>query len=247
MSRRTSRSWTPGSVTAVCSLFTLTFLLGGIWVSAIVVEYRLFGLVDGLAALLILYVLLNTGVVSWPVDAWGGLVLIYLVAATAQLVAMLLPPPGVVEWIVLGLLLLFAGGASFGVHRSRVVLGLGLAAVALAALRYSILPFVWARTRLPETPIIDLREVSEGVKGFFVAYTPGQPITHLIAFAAILAWVLAVWIQWPPEPEGHWLERLSRADRDRLLFWLLRGARGEGDSVSVEQVRGYLEGDAKEE
>lgn len=234
MSARSSRAWTPAAAAGVCSLFILAFFLGGLRLSAIGLEYRLFGLVDGLAAMLILYVLVNTGSLSWPGDKWGAVVLAYAAVATAQLVSLLLPPPGVVQWVVLGVLLYFAWSATYAVHRSRVMLTLGLVAVALAALKYSVLPFIWARTQLPATPILDLRAMAEGIKGLFAVYVPSRPISQVFAFGAILAWVFAVWLQWPPEGEDDWLRRLPRGDRDRLLFWLLNQAESRGREITAE-------------
>ncbi len=241
MSARSSRTWTPGAAFGVSALFILAFALGGLWVDWTGVEYRLFGLVDGLAALLVLYVLLNSGVLSWPRGNWGVVVLVCAAAATAQLVALLLPPPGLLEWIVIGVLLYVAWNASYGAHRTRVMLTLGLVSLALAALKYSVLPFIWARTELPSTPLLDLRALGEGVKGLVALYVPSQPVTQVIAFTAILAWVLAVWLQWPPAGEDDWLRRLPRGDRDRLLFWLLKEGQGSGRAISPEEVRGYLD------
>jgi len=241
VSARSSRVWAPASAAGVCSLFILAFFFGGLRASAVGLEYRLFGLVDGLAALLIVYVLLNTAALSWPRDWWGALVTVYAAAATAQLVSLLLPPPGMVQWLVLGGLLYFAWGASYAAHRTRVVLALGLVALALAVLKYSVLPFIWARTQFPATPILDLQAMAEGIKSFFAVYVPSRPISQLFAFMAILAWVLAVWLQWPPESEDDWLRRLPRGDRDRLLFWLLTEAESRGREISAEEVRGRLE------
>lgn len=221
MSPRAIRDWSPGSASAVCLLFLGAFALGGIWVGALEVRYEIFGLLDGLAALLILYVLVNTGVLSWPDGLWSGVVLVYAGFATAQLVALLLPPPGLLQWIVLGFIIFYAWNASYGVHRSRIVLSLGLAAVALAAIKYSVLPWLWSATELPSTPLIDLRALGEGVRRFFAAYEITRPITQLFAFLAILAWGLAVWLGWPPADEDDWISLLSRADRDRLLYGIL--------------------------
>ncbi len=229
MSRRSSRDWSAASATGVSLLFLLAFVLGGLWIGPLGAQYRLFGLVDGLAALPVLYVLLNTEVLSWPGDAWGGAVLVYAGLATAQLIGLLLPPPGVLEWVVLGLLIFFAWNASYSVHRTRIVLGLGLAALALAVLKYSVLPFLWSATQLPRTPIVDLRSLGETFKGLLIAYQPTLPITQFFAFLAILAWGIAVWLQWPPPGERDWVRQLPSAERDRLLYWLLSRRREEGD------------------
>jgi hypothetical protein len=240
MSARSSRDWTPGAAFGVGGLFILAFFFAGLRVTASGVEYKLFGVVDGLSALLLLYVLLGTGALSWPRDAWGAVVLVYGAAATAQLVSLLLPPPGVLEWVVVGLLLYAAWNATYAVHRTRVMLTLGLVALALAALKYSVLPFVWVRTELPHTPIIDIRALGEGLKGLVAAYVPSRPVTQALAFVAILAWVLAVWLQWPPAGEDDWLRRLPRHERDRLLFMLLKEGPG-GRAISGEEVRGLLD------
>jgi hypothetical protein len=225
----------------VCTLFLIAFLLAGLRLGVTGLEYHFFGLVDGLAALLILYVMLNTAAASWPRDRWGALVLIYATAATAQLVSLLLPPPGLVEWLVLIVLLYFAWNASYSAHRSRVMLALGTVALALAALKYSVLPFIWARTTLPRTPILDLQVMAEGVKGLLAAHVPARPITQVFAFGALLAWVLAVWLQWPPETEDDWLWRLPRGDRDRLLMWLLIERQGPGRQVREPEALRHLE------
>jgi hypothetical protein len=231
----------PAFAAGVSALYLVAFFLGGLWVGPLRVEYRVFGLIDGLAALLIVYVLLNTGALSWPRDGWALLTLVYATLATAQLAALLLPPPGVLEWIVLGVLLYAALSVSYAVHRTRVMLTLGLVALGLALLKYSALPFIWERVRLPSTPIVDLGALAEGLKGLAVEYVPGEPVTQLYALLAILAWVAAVWLQWPPEDDEDWLRRLSRADRDRLLLWLLREHEGRGRPIDEERARGYLD------
>lgn len=242
MSARAGRpEWTPGRGLLVTVFFLAAFTLGGVWVGPMGVEYRVFGLVDGLAALLIVYALVRVNALARPVRVWGTLALAYALGAAAQLVALLLPPPGVLEWLVLLVILYFAWNAGPGGHRDRVVLGLGLGALALAALNYSLLPHLWMRTQLPETPIIDLRALGEGVKGLVVVYEPSRPVTQLFAFAAVLSWALGLWAQWPREDREDWLRRLSRADRDRLLFGLLRD-RLEARQVDEDEVRGYLEG-----
>jgi len=225
----------------VCMLFLLAFFFGGLRVGVTRLEYHFLDLVDGLAALLILYVMLNTAALSWPRDRWGAVVLVYAAGATAQLVSLLLPPPGIVEWLVLIVLLYFAWNASYSAHRSRVMLTLGTVALALAALKYSVLPFIWARTNLPRTPIVDLQALAEGVKGLLATYVPSRPITQVFAFTALLAWVLAVWLQWPPEAEDDWLWRLPRNDRDRLLLWLLNQRGGIGREIGPQEALGELE------
>jgi hypothetical protein len=205
----------------IASLFLLSFGLGGISLDTGGVEYEVFGLVDGLAALLVVYVLLRSEALARPGGAWGLVMLVYGTAATAQLVGRLLPPPGVLEWLALAALVALAWHGAYGLHRSRLVLNLGLLTVAMAALRYAILPFVWLRAELPRTPVVDLYELGEAFKGLFIAYAPPHPATQAFVFAAVLAWATAVWIQWPPEGAGSWLRGLSRGERDRLLLWLV--------------------------
>ena len=89
MSARSSRTWSPAVAFGVGSLYAVAFFFGGLRAGVSGLEYHLFGLVDGLAALLILYVLLNTAALSGPRDVWGGVLLVYAVASTAQLVSLL--------------------------------------------------------------------------------------------------------------------------------------------------------------
>lgn len=241
MKAHASRRWTARSAVGVAALFLAAFFFAGLWVGPTGVEYRVFDLVDGLAALLVLYVLLNTGALSRPAGGWGVVVLTYAAVGTAQLVGLLLPPPGVLEWIVLGILLYAAFNVSYAVHRSRVMMTLGLTALALAVVKYSALPFIWGRARLPSTPIVDLEELGEGVKSLVLEYAPSLPVTQLFALLAIVAWILGVWLQWPPEEEDDWLRRLSRADRDRLLMWLLREREATGRALGAEEARSYLD------
>lgn len=222
-------------------LFLVAFSLGGLRLGITRLEYHVFGLVDGLAALLILYVMLNTAALSWPREIWGAVVLAYAAAATAQLVSLLLPEPGVVEWLVLIVLLYFAWNASYSAHRTRVMLALGTVSLALAALKYSVLPFIWAQANLPQTPILDLRGLAEGVKGLLSVDVPTRPITQVFAFAALLAWVLAIWLQWPPEAEDDWLWRLPRGERDRLLMWLLIERQGSGREIGPREASKLLD------
>lgn len=241
MSSPRSPDWTPGRGLGVAALFLLAFALAGVEIRDGTVDYSVFGLVDGLAGLTLTYVFLKTEVLSWPTGLWGAIVLVYAAAATAQLVGVLLPPPGVLEWTALIVLVVWARHAAYGPHRSRLMLNLGLVALVLAAFRYSFLPFVWSRTQLPRTPMLDLRAIGEGIKGLFVAYAPPAAATQAFVFGAIVLWAAAIWWQWPPEREGGWIRRLSRSERDRLLFWLLMKRGAEGREIDVSEVRGHLD------
>jgi hypothetical protein len=96
---------------------------------------------------------------------------------------------------------------------------------------------VWRSTQLPATPVLDLRALGESVKGLFQSYTVAGPAQELCVFLGVVAWVSAVWVGWPPEGGGTWVRRLSRSERDRLLFWLLT----ERSLTGEEVVRGYLD------
>ncbi len=235
-------AWDAGRAVMVGSVFLWSAVLAGVRIDGPGLGYRAFGLVEGLIALLLLVSLVRSGALPRPHGPWPTVALVYGGAATAQLVAPLLPPPGVLEWVVIAGLLAFVWGAAYGLHRSRLCLALGITAGARAALKFSVLPFVWSRTQLPETPVIDLRDLGEGLKGLFIDYTPTAPGTQAVVLAAILLWGLAVWLAWPPEDEGVWVRRLPPSERDRLLVWLLaeRFAR-EGHEGLPDEVKGYLD------
>lgn len=155
------------------------------------VEYRTFGMVEGLFALLLTYVFLLRGV--WPREpgGLGWVPVAYGTIATAQLLALLLPPPGVLQWMVVTGLA-FSAFAAFGARSpTRLLGGLGIAAVLLALLNYSVIPFLWIRSGPGPGEAWGLGNLAEGFRRLFVEYEPLGPAGELVGFAALACWAIA--------------------------------------------------------
>ncbi|HET7320905.1 MAG TPA: hypothetical protein VFI96_00245, partial [Longimicrobiaceae bacterium] len=85
---------------AASLLFLLGAALAGIVPRATGLEYRVFGLVEGVLGLYLSYVLLLRRVWVRPPGALGWMVVAYGTLANTQILALLLPPPGVLQWVV---------------------------------------------------------------------------------------------------------------------------------------------------
>ena len=173
------------------------------------VEYRTFGMVEGLFALLLTYVFLLSGVWSRDAGGIGWVPVAYGTIATAQLLALLLPPPGVLQWMVVTGLA-FSAFAAFGARSpTRLLAGLGIAAVLLALLNYSVIPFLWVRSGPGPGEAWGLGNLAEGFRRLFVEYEPLGPAGELVGFGALAFWVIATAllrsdVVWPrtPTPTG---------------------------------------------
>lgn len=164
------------------------------------VEYRAFGMVEGLFALLLTHVFLLRGVWSRGTGALGWVPIAYGTIASAQLLGLLLPPPGVLQWMVVTGLA-FSAFAAFGARSpSRLLAGLGIAALLLALLKYSIIPFLWVRSGPGPGEAWGLGNLAEGFRRLFVEYEPLGPGGELVGFAAIACWAIATRLL-RPQPE----------------------------------------------
>ena len=69
----------------------------------------------------------------------------YGTVATAQLLELLLPSPGVLEWLVLTGVAFSVWGVLGARTRTRLMMGLGTMALLLSILKFSVIPVLWVR------------------------------------------------------------------------------------------------------
>lgn len=178
-------------------------LLGGIDLPAhgyASFRYAPFGVVAGLLGILYVFVLSNRDVVRLP-SGWPRPVLAaYWVVATATVFRVLLPPPGLVQ---VALAFLAGVGALVVVARSErnaAVATAGVVAIALATIRFALVPMFWNRSSLPDWGPLRLGSAADALRDFFVAYAPQRPTVQALHFAAIACWAAALWTQWGRAP-----------------------------------------------
>jgi hypothetical protein len=185
---------------AAAYVFLLAAVLAGITPVEKGVEYHAFGMLEGVLALLLGYLLVLRGV--WPrprcVTRWA--VLIYGVVATAQLLGVLLPPPGLVQWVVVAGVAVSAWGAFSG-SRRRLVASLGTLAVMLALVRYSVIPVLWQRIGPAAGTAFGLGDVAESGRRIFADWHPTTPAAQLVAFLAVCGWALGTYLAMEAETD----------------------------------------------
>ena len=162
------------------------------------VHYAVFGAVEGILSLLLAAALLGRGVWMRPVDALGWTAVIYGTVALAQVLEFLLPPPGVLEWVVVIGLLFSSWGLVGAGDRRRVVHSLAAAAVLLALVRYSVLPLLW--TIGPERgAALGLGNLAESVRVSIAQPRSSGAAAQLLGVLGIALWAAATRLLWPSE------------------------------------------------
>lgn len=171
------------------------------------VEYRAFGMVEGVFALLLAYLLVYRGAWERPEAATAWIAVLYGTLASAQVLELLLPPPGMIEWMVVAGLAVTAWGAFSGGTRRRLMFSLASLALLLALLTFSVIPVLWTRMGPAAGTAFGLGDVAEGVRRTFADYQPLRPAGQMVGFVALALWALGTRLLWSQAPE--W------ADEDR--------------------------------
>ena len=176
--------------TAASYFFLLSAVLAGVVPLEKGVEYHAFGMLEGVFALLLSYLLVLRG--AWPrprcITSWAAV--IYGLVATAQVLGVLLPPPGLLQWVVVTGVAISAWGAFGGGSRRRLLASLGTLAVILAVVRYSVIPVLWARIGPAAGTAFGLGDMAESGRRIFADWHPVTPAAQLLGFAAVCCWVL---------------------------------------------------------
>lgn len=181
---------------AASLLFLGAATLSGIALVPGGVEYRTFGMVEGVFALLLSYVLVVRGAWAPPPGPLGWTALAYGTAASAQVLELLLPPPGVVEWGVVGALAVAAWAALGRGSRHRLAVSLGGLALLLAVLKFSLLPAVLSGLGPEPGTALGLGDLAERARRFVADAAPLRPAGQLVGVAALALWVLGTRLLW---------------------------------------------------
>lgn len=190
---------TPARRAVAASLvFLLAAVLAGVAPMENGVEYHVFGIVEGLFALLLAYLLVLRGAWARPIGVAGWAAVGYGTVATAQVLEFLFPPPGLVQWVVVAGLSITAWSVFTGGTPRRLVASLISLAVILALVRYSVIPVLWTRIGPAQGTAFGIGDLAEGARRIFADWRPVRPAGELIGFAAVCCWALATRIVWSP-------------------------------------------------
>ncbi len=183
---------------AAALAFLLAAFLAGVNPGPQGVRYAIFGVTEGLAAILLSFAFLQrqlwwseAGVLRWVAVGYGTL-------ANAQILELLLPPPGVLEWMVLTGLA-FGGWALLAASsRERMLAGLATVALLLALLRFSIVPIVWDRAGPGPGEAWGLGNLAEGMRRLVVDHQPVTAGGEVLGVVAIAIWAVGTRLLWKP-------------------------------------------------
>jgi hypothetical protein len=195
-------TWTPAQrAVAAALLFLAAAVLAGVsLVEGGGVEYRAFGLVEGLFALLLSHLLILRGAWMRPEGPAGWTAVAYGTVASAQVLELLFPPPGLIEWVVVAAMAVTAWGALAAGTRRRMVISLGTLAILLALIKFSVIPVLWERVGPAPGTGFGLGDMAEGVRRVFADHRPLRPVGQLVGFVAICLWALATRVLWVEDP-----------------------------------------------
>jgi len=185
------------------------------------VEYRVFGMVEGVFSLLLAYLLILRGAWDRPATLTGWMAVTYGIVASAQALELLLPPPGMIEWMVVAGIAVTAWAAFSGGTRRRLVFSLASLALLLAVLKFSVIPVLWERMGPAPGTAFGMGDMAEAVRRTFADYHPLRPVGQLVGFAGLALWALGTRLLW-------------RADvRERASE---EGTEGDGGEVDRTEV-----------
>jgi hypothetical protein len=181
---------------AAALLFLLAAVLAGIAPVEGGVEYRVFGIVEGLFALMLTYLLVLRGAWAAPAGVAGWAAVAYGTVATAQVLDFLFPPPGLVQWVVVAGVAITAWSVFSAGSPRRLIASLASLAVLLALVRYSVIPVLWTRIGPAEGTAFGLGDLAESARRVFADWRPVRPVGELLGFAAVCLWALGTRMIW---------------------------------------------------
>lgn len=181
---------------AAALLFLGSAALAGVQLAEGGIRYRTPGIVEGVLALLLTYILLLRGAWLRPAGWLGWVAVAYATAANVQVLEMLLPPPGIIEWMVVFVLAFAAWGALTSGNRTRLIASLASLALLLALLRYSVIPVLWERVGPAPGAAFGLGDAAESVRRVLADHEATRPGGQLLALLALALWALGTRLLW---------------------------------------------------
>lgn len=159
-------------------------------------SYRTFGITEGLGAILLTYIFLERRVWWSAARRLRWVAFVYGTVATAQILELLLPEPGILEWMVLTGLA-FAVWAAVGARsRKRLLAGLAVVASLLAMLKFSVVPTLWVRAGPAVGAAWGLGDLAEGARRLVVDHEPITAAGQLLGVVAIGLWAAGTRLLW---------------------------------------------------
>lgn len=184
---------------AAALLFLGSAALAGVQLTETGVRYAAPGMVSGVFALLLTFILLTRGAWARAPGAPGWVAVAYGTAANAQVLGMLLPPPGIVQWVVVLVLAFTAWGALATGTRTRLAASLGSLALLLALVKFSVIPVLWGHIGPAPGEGFGLGSAMESVRRVFADYQPTRPAGEALGVVALAFWALGTRLLWEPE------------------------------------------------
>ena len=202
---------------AAALAFLASAALAGVALVPDGVEYRTFGMVEGVFALLLAYLLVFRRGWQAPETVVGWVAVVYGTLASAQVLELLFPPPGMIEWMVVAGMAVTAWGAFSGGSRRRLVFTLASLALLLALLKFSVLPVLWGRLGPQPGTAFGLGDAAESVRRVFADYRPLRPIGQFVGFVAIACWAAGTRLLWPDDEVDGAEDRTRVWEESKLL------------------------------
>jgi hypothetical protein len=155
--------------------------------------FESFGFVEGVLALVVLGLFLGQGVLERPAHWMEKITLGYWLGATAVLLRLALPPPGIGYWIGSVILAAALFGAAGRGERRRTLVTLATALALCGTIRFGVIPFLWRHASLPDVGPFALNELSDWAKGLVTDYQPVRAGNEIVNVVGVAFYALALW------------------------------------------------------
>jgi hypothetical protein len=159
--------------------------------------FEAFGFVEGTLAIVVLGLFLGQSVLPRPAHWLDRVGLAYWLVATAVLLRLALPPPGLGYWIGAGILVASLLRVAGRDDRRRTLVTLGIAVSLCGMLRFAVIPFVWRRASLSDLGPFELAGLGDWAKGLVTDYQPVRAGNEILNVAGVALYALAIRLGWP--------------------------------------------------